>query len=122
MPITVEEKIKLVRLKIFQNCLRTYRAAILASDPDNGHRLLTAPGTSESFLHYVENDRVKVSIEERNDPRGHRAEVFLRGIRLLLEHHWASSYEGDNEKFPRAKRKLFARLIAPSKQLRVVIR
>lgn len=56
---------------MFQNCLRTYRAAILAPDPSNGHRLLMALGTSESFLHYVENDRVKVSMEERNDPKSH---------------------------------------------------
>lgn len=121
MPITAEEKIKLVRLKIFQNCLQTYRTAILTPDPSNGHRLLTAPGTSESFLHYVENDRVKVSMEERNDPKA-IAKVFLRGIRLHLEHLWESSYGRDNEKFPRAKRKLFTRLIAPSKQHRAVIR
>lgn len=74
MPITAEEKIK-VRLKIFQNCLRTYRTAILAADPSDGHRLLPAPSTSESFLHYVENDRVKVSTEKRNDPKGHHRGV-----------------------------------------------
>lgn len=80
MPITAEEKIKLVRLKMFQNCLQTYRAAILAADPSNGHRLLTAPGTSESFLHYVENDRVKVSMEERNDPKSHHRGVSPRDL------------------------------------------
>jgi len=49
VPITAEEKIKLVRLKIFQNYLRTDRTAILTPGSDNGHCLLRFPARRELF-------------------------------------------------------------------------
>lgn len=120
MPITAEEKIKLVRLKIFQNCLRTYRIAILASaDPDNGQSFNGSWHVGETFLRYASgNDRVKVSPRKKKPSLKAIMEVFSRrlGSGYTSEHLWASSYEGDNEKFsPALNENSLTRLIAPSK-------